>query len=78
MRIISDVYIISALKVFYWNKEEYFAKQESIDSSKADITKPILLLSNGKICEGWETLKYVLDSNCLTNVYYQLVEKELI
>ena len=72
----SNVYIISALKVFYWNKDEYLTKQHNIDETKADITKPIKLLSNGKIVEGWETFKYVYESNTLTKIYYQLVEKE--
>lgn len=72
----SNTYIISALKVFYWNKDEYLLKEKTIDSSKADITKPIFLLSNGKVIEGWETLKYVLDSKLLTNVYYQIIKEK--
>jgi hypothetical protein len=76
MKFLSDVYIISALKVFHWNKDYYLVNENSIDENLADINKPILLLSNGKIVEGWETLKYVLNSNLLTNVYYQIVQKE--
>ena len=72
----SNVYIISALRVFYWNKDEYLANKHNIDDSKADIMKPVKLLSNGKIVEGWETFKYVYESNTLTKIYYQLVEKE--
>ena len=72
----SNVYIISALNVFYWNRNEYLTNKHNIDETKADIMKPIKLLSNGKIVEGWETFKYVYESNTLTNLYYQLVEKD--
>ncbi len=76
MKFISEIYIIPALTVFQWNVEYYLANEASFDKSLADINKPILLLSNGKVVEGWETLKYVLDSNTFTKVYYRLVEKE--
>lgn len=72
----SNVYIISALNVFYWNRDEYLINQHNIDETKANLMKPIKLLSNGKIVEGWETFKYVYESNTLTNLYYQLVEKD--
>lgn len=72
----SNVYIISALNVFYWNRNEYLINQHNIDETKANLMKPIKLLSNGKIVEGWETFKYVYESNTLTNLYYQLVEKD--
>lgn len=77
MNIISPVYIISALKIFYWNKDEYLIKEKDIDENKANTNEPIYLLSNGKVISGWETLKYVLNSKHLTNVYYQIVKKEL-
>ncbi len=73
MKLISDVYIISALMVFHWNVDYYLKNEDSFDKSIADINKPILLLSNGKVVNGWETLKYVLDSNTFTKVYYQIV-----
>jgi allantoicase len=76
MKAISGVYIISALKVFQWNKDYYLVNEKTINEDLADINKPILLLSNGKIIDGWETLKYVLNSKILTNVYYQIVERE--
>jgi hypothetical protein len=75
MKLISDVYIISALMVFHWNVDYYLKNEDSFDKSIADINKPILLLSNGKVVDGWETLKYVLDSNTFTKVYYQIVEE---
>lgn len=76
MKAISGVYIISALKVFQWNKDYYLVNEKTINEDLADINKPILLLSNGKIVNGWETLKYVLNSKILTNVYYQIVERD--
>ncbi len=75
MKLISDVYIISALMVFHWNVDYYLKNEDLFDKSIADINKPILLLSNGKVVDGWETLKYVLDSNAFTKVYYQIVEE---
>jgi len=74
MKIISDVYIVSALHLFTLNKDEYLRIEESLDLRKADLSKPVFIYSSGKIVQGWETLKYVLDSNSFINIYYQVVE----
>jgi hypothetical protein len=74
MKIISDVYIVSALHLFTLNKDEYLKLEDNLDVAKADLTKPVFINSSGKIIEGWETLKYVLDSNSFINLYYQVIE----
>jgi hypothetical protein len=72
----NPVYIMSALKLFTYNQEEYLNIYNIIDQSKADITKPVLITKQGRILKGWETLKYVLDSNQFINLYYQVVDKD--
>lgn len=67
---------MSALKLFTYNQEEYLNIYNIIDQSKADITKPVLITKQGRILKGWETLKYVLDSNQFINLYYQVVDKD--
>jgi len=74
MKIISDVYIVSALHLFTLNKDEYLKLEDKLDVTKADLNKPVFIKSSGKIIEGWETLKYVLDSNSFINLYYQVIE----
>ena len=71
----NPIYIMSALRLFTYNREEYLNIYNIIDQSKADITKPVLITKQGRILKGWETLKYVLDSNQFTNLYYQVVEE---
>jgi hypothetical protein len=75
MKIISPVFIISALRLFILNKEKYLESVSVLDETKADINKPIFVYSNGEIYEGLETLKYVLESNSFVNVYYQIIER---
>ncbi len=72
----NPIYIMSALKLFTYNQEEYLNIYNIIDQSKADITKPVLITRQGRILEGWETLKYVLDSRQFTNLYYQVVDEK--
>lgn len=74
MKIISDVYHISALRLFTWNKDKYLELEHNLDVEKANIMEPIYLNKKGEIIKGWETLKYTLNSSSYTNVYYQLVE----
>ncbi len=76
MKTISPIYIISALRLFTLNRDKYIKLIDSLDLNKSNINEPIYVYSNGEIISGWETLKYVLDSNSLLNVYYQIVERE--